>query len=50
VVLLSSRPGRVIGEFGVDFERPRGMDSADTVGLAVKIKDRLREEIVRHGR
>src|SRR5712671_4770688 len=23
VVLLSSRPGRVIGEFGVDFERPR---------------------------
>ena len=50
VVLLSSRPGRVIGEFGVDLERPRGMDSADTVGLAIKIKDRLREEIVRHGR
>jgi NitT/TauT family transport system ATP-binding protein len=50
VVLLSSRPGRVIGQFGVDFERPRGMDSADTVGLAIKIKDRLREEIVRHGR
>ena len=50
VVLLSSRPGRVIGEFPVDFERPRGMDSADTVGLAIKIKDRLREEIVRHGR
>lgn len=50
VVLLSSRPGRVIGEFGVDFERPRGMDAADTVGLAIKIKDRLRKEIVRHGR
>jgi NitT/TauT family transport system ATP-binding protein len=50
VVLLSSRPGRVIGQFGVDFERPRGMDAADTVGLAIKIKDRLREEIVRHGR
>jgi NitT/TauT family transport system ATP-binding protein len=49
VVLLSSRPGRVIGEFGVDFERPRGMDSTDTVGLAIKIKDRLREEIIRHG-
>ena len=49
VVLLSSRPGQVIGEFPVDFERPRGMDSADTVGLAIKIKDRLREEIVRHG-
>jgi NitT/TauT family transport system ATP-binding protein len=50
VVLLSSRPGRVIGEFPVEFGRPRGMDSADTVGLAMKIKDRLREEIVRHGR
>ena len=50
VVLLSSRPGRVIGEFPVEFGRPRGMDSADTVGLAIKIKDRLREEIVRHGR
>jgi NitT/TauT family transport system ATP-binding protein len=50
VVLLSSRPGRVIGEFGVDFERPRGMDSADTVATAIRIKDRLREEIVRHGR
>jgi sulfonate transport system ATP-binding protein len=50
VVLLSSRPGRVIGDFEVGFGRPRGMDSADTVGLAIKIKDRLREEIVRHGR
>jgi NitT/TauT family transport system ATP-binding protein len=50
VVLLSSRPGQVIGEFDVEFDRPRGMDSADTVGLAIKIKDRLREEIIRHGR
>ncbi len=50
VVLLSSRPGRVIGEFDVEFARPRGMDSPDTVGLAIKIKDRLREEIMRHGR
>ena len=49
VVLLSSRPGRVIGEFPVEFGRPRGMDSADTVGLAIKIKARLREEVVRHG-
>jgi NitT/TauT family transport system ATP-binding protein len=49
VVLLSSRPGRVIGEFPVEFGRPRGMDSAQTVELAVKIKDRLREEVIRHG-
>ena len=49
VVLLSSRPGRVIGEFPVEFGRPRGMDSAQTVELAVKIKDRLREEVISHG-
>ena len=49
VVLLSSRPGRVIGEFPVEFARPRGMDDAQTVELAIKIKARLREEVVRHG-
>ncbi|MGP8000161.1 MAG: ABC transporter ATP-binding protein [Streptosporangiaceae bacterium] len=49
VVLLSSRPGRVIGEFPVEFGRPRGMDSAQTVELAIKIKERLREEVIRHG-
>jgi sulfonate transport system ATP-binding protein len=48
VVLLSSRPGRVIGEFQVEFGRPRGMDDAQTVELAIKIKARLREEVVRH--
>ena len=49
VVLLSSRPGRVIGDFKVDLKRPRGMDSADTVDLAIKIKSQLREEVIRHG-
>jgi NitT/TauT family transport system ATP-binding protein len=49
VVLLSSRPGRVIGDFPVDLKRPRGMDSADTVELAIAIKDKLRAEVVRHG-
>ena len=49
VVLLSSRPGRVIGDFKVDLDRPRGMDSADTVELAIRIKAQLREEVVRHG-
>ena len=49
VVLLSSRPGRVIGEFKVGLARPRGMDSADTVDLAVRIKGQLREEVMRHG-
>jgi len=49
VVLLSSRPGRVIGDFKVDLDRPRGMDSANTVDLAIKIKAQLREEVIRHG-
>ena len=50
VILLSSRPGRVIGDFKVGLDRPRGMDSADTVDLAIKIKAQLREEVMRHGR
>ncbi len=49
VLLLSSRPGRVIEEFAVDQDRPRGMDSVQTVELAMKIKGRLREEVARHG-
>jgi NitT/TauT family transport system ATP-binding protein len=49
VVLLSSRPGRVIGDFKVNLDRPRGMDSADTVELAIRIKAQLRDEVVRHG-
>src|SRR6204780_5048106 len=49
VVLLSSRPGRVIGEFGVDLERPRRIDSSEVAELAAKITDRLREEMSRVG-
>ena len=40
VVVLSSRPGRVIDEF----------DSPEVAGLAATITDRLREEMVRHGK
>jgi NitT/TauT family transport system ATP-binding protein len=50
VAVLSSRPGRVIDEFGVPIRRPRRIDSAEVAGLAAKITDRLREEMVRHGR
>jgi NitT/TauT family transport system ATP-binding protein len=50
VVVLSSRPGRVIDEFGVPIRRPRRIDSAEVAGLAAKITDRLREEMVRHGK
>ncbi|MBB6121289.1 ABC transporter ATP-binding protein [Nocardiopsis algeriensis] len=48
VVLLSSRPGRVIEEFEVEGERPRRIDSALIAGQAAAITDRLREEVSRH--
>ena len=39
VVLLSSRPGRVVSEFAVDIERPRRMDSPEVSCLAAEITD-----------
>ncbi len=49
VVLLSSRPGRVIGEFPVSIARPRRIDSTPVAGLAATITDQLRAEVSRHG-
>ena len=49
VVVLSSRPGRVVDEFAVPIRRPRRIDSPEVAGLAATITDRLREEMVRHG-
>ena len=48
VVLLSSRPGRVVHEFPVDIERPRRMEDPEVSGLAGEITARLREEVRRH--
>ena len=48
VVLLSSRPGRVLEDFEVTSERPRGIDSGETVKRALEIKARLNEEVMRH--
>jgi NitT/TauT family transport system ATP-binding protein len=50
VVVLSSRPGRVVDEFAVPIERPRRIDSAPVAELAARITDRLREEMSGHGR
>jgi NitT/TauT family transport system ATP-binding protein len=50
VVMLSSRPGRVIAEYKVPIERPRRIDSAPVAELAGTITDRLREEVGRHGK
>ena len=49
VVLLSSRPGRVIAEFPVHFARPRRIDSPEVATLAASITDQLRSEVMRHG-
>jgi NitT/TauT family transport system ATP-binding protein len=50
VVLLSSRPGRVVAEFPVEIPRPRSVDSPAVSELAGAITRRLREEVRRHGR
>jgi sulfonate transport system ATP-binding protein len=49
VVLLSSRPGRVVWEQPVDLPRPRRIDSPAAAALAAGITDRLRAEVARHG-
>jgi NitT/TauT family transport system ATP-binding protein len=49
VVLLSSRPGRVIDEFAVPIEHPRRIDSAPVAELAGQITDRLRGEMSHDG-
>ena len=50
VVVLSSRPGRIIAEYEVPIDRPRRIDSAPVAELAGTITDRLREEMSRHGK
>lgn len=49
VVMLSSRPGKVIAEFPVEIERPRRTESPEVGKLAGLITTRLREEVRRHG-
>jgi NitT/TauT family transport system ATP-binding protein len=48
VVLLSSRPGRVIEDYAVKHGRPRRIDSPEVSGQAAEITDRLRAEVARH--
>ncbi|MBN1319998.1 MAG: ABC transporter ATP-binding protein [Thermoleophilia bacterium] len=49
VVLLSSRPGRVIAEFPVSLARPRHIDSPEVNEIAAAVTERLREEVRSHG-
>ncbi|MEN3359832.1 MAG: sulfonate transport system ATP-binding protein [Mycobacteriales bacterium] len=50
VVLMSSRPGRIIREWDVAPEGPRGIDALDVAAVAGEITDELRAEIRRHAR
>ena len=49
VLVLSSRPGRVVEEFPVDIPRPRRLDDPEVSHLSGMITDRLRQEVRRHG-
>jgi NitT/TauT family transport system ATP-binding protein len=49
VVVLSSRPGRVIEEYDVPKGGERGMESREVAELAAAMTDRLRQEMRRHG-
>ena len=49
VVLLSSRPGRIVAEYDVALDRPRRIEDPGVAGLAGEITDALRKEVARHG-
>ena len=49
VVLLSSRPGRIVKEYPVDITRPRRIEDSAVSTLSGEITHALREEVARHG-
>ena len=49
IILLSSRPGRIIYSTEVDVPRPRRIDSPEIAAIAAEVTDRLRTEVGRHG-
>ena len=49
VVLLSSRPGRVVAEFPIDIPRPRSPDSVPVAEMTAAVTEGLRQEVRRHG-
>jgi len=49
VVLLGSRPGRVVREWQVDLPQPRTIESPGVSTLAAEITRELHQEISRHG-
>ncbi|MFJ8581671.1 ABC transporter ATP-binding protein [Micromonospora sp. NPDC093277] len=49
IILLSSRPGRIIWSTRVDVARPRRIDSPEIATIAAEVTERLRTEVGRHG-
>jgi NitT/TauT family transport system ATP-binding protein len=50
VVLMSSRPGRLVREWEVGLTQPRAIESPGVSALSTEITAVLRQEISRHGR
>jgi NitT/TauT family transport system ATP-binding protein len=48
VLLMSSRPGRIVREWPVVIDGPRRIEAPRVAALSVEITDHLREEIRRH--
>ena len=48
VILLSSRPGRVVDEVRVPLDRPRRLDSASVNDIAQDVTDGLRQQVRHH--
>ena len=49
ILLLSSRPGRVVAEFPVDVPRPRRIEAPDVAAITAQVMVDLRSEVRRHG-
>ncbi|MGH3987521.1 MAG: ATP-binding cassette domain-containing protein, partial [Pseudonocardiaceae bacterium] len=50
VLLMSSRPGRIVREWQVELSQPRVIESPGVSALATEITQHLRAEISRHAR
>jgi NitT/TauT family transport system ATP-binding protein len=49
VILMSSRPGRIINEWQIASDEPRRIESKIVSELSLVITEELRKEIKRHG-
>ncbi|MGH4025463.1 MAG: ABC transporter ATP-binding protein [Pseudonocardiaceae bacterium] len=50
VLLMSSRPGRIVREWQIDLSQPRAIESPGVSALSTEITHHLRAEISRHAR